>query len=52
MSTKVNNILAAFDNDAEVALTQYLIACELDDIEVDDDIVAELSSIASSQAFL
>lgn len=46
MTTKVKNILAAFYYDAEVALTQYLIACELDDIEVDDEIVAELSSIA------
>lgn len=43
------NILQAFENNADVALTQYLIACELDGVECNHDISSRLHWLAVNQ---
>jgi hypothetical protein len=44
MSEEVENILRAFNFNAELALNQYLIACEIDDVNIDPVIVDELET--------
>lgn len=49
IDNSVKNILSSFGNNADIAMSQYLIACELDGIDPNPDILSRLHWLAVNQ---